>query len=141
VSKKKWRIEIVLDFRNNKIKKKSTLDSIMERMSTGHSMNDALVAAEMPVNPEPVPLRTEGPAFLGVTSSRLVWEPSEAMDSEPPPQENVPLPRHIEVIRGNCPRCNTDLRFEVHVDHPVIDFNCWSCGRHITERELHGLPH
>ena len=74
MSKKKWRIEIVLDFRNNKIKKRSTLDSIIERMSIGHPMNDALVGAEMPVNLEPVSLRTEGHAILGRVSGRLMWE-------------------------------------------------------------------
>ena len=48
----------MLDFRNNKIKKRSTLDSIIERMSImsiSHPVSDALVAAEMPVNPEPRP--------------------------------------------------------------------------------------
>lgn len=120
MSKKKWRIEIVLDFRNNKIKKKSTLDSIMERMSTGYSMIDALVAAAMPVNPEPV----------------------EAMASEPRPQADVGTAMaRIDIITGNCPRCGLPLRFAVNRAHPVIDFNCHNCGRHMTERELHGYPH
>lgn len=143
MSKKKWRTETVLDFRNNKIKKRSTLDSIMERMtSTGYSMNNALVTAAMPVNPEPVPLRTEGPAILGVTSSRLVGEPVEAMAPEPRPQADVGTAMaRIDIIIGHCPRCGLPLRFAVNRAHPVIDFNCHNCGRHMTERELYGYPH
>ena len=45
----------MLDFRNNKIKRRSTLDSILERMTnTDYSMKDA--------------------------SGRLMWEPSDIPD-------------------------------------------------------------
>lgn len=102
MSKKKWRIEIVLDFHNNKIKKRSTLDSIMERM-TWDRANTGLVEAQTPVNPEPM--------------------------------------ARIDIITGHCPRCGLPLRFAVNRAYPLIDFNCHNCGRHMTERELHGYPH
>ena len=86
MSKKKWRIEIVLDFHNNKIKRKSTLDSIIERMPW-NIPDTGLVEAQTPVNPEPIAGAVEpGHTHMhvqGSTSGRIRWELADIITGPP----------------------------------------------------------
>ena len=122
MSKKKWRIETVLDFRNNKIKKKTTLDCIMERIARAV---------------EPAHTHVQGSA-----SGRIRWE--EPADITIAPLEEPPQQGILGRITGLCPRCNTRLTFYVDDNIPRGEdrqLTCSYCGRNMTERELQGyLP-
>ena len=126
MSKKKWRLGIVLDFHNNRIKRRSTLDSILKRMNWNHT-NIGLTEAE---RPEPIARAIE-PAHMhihGSASGRIRWEPADVtIDPLEAPVEEV-----IDMITGHCPRCGLPLRFAVNRAYPVMDFNCHNCGRHMT---------
>ena len=137
----------MLDFRNNKIKKRSTLDSVMERM-TWDRADTGLVEAQIPlnpwyVNPEPIARAVE-PAHThiqGSASGRIRWEPADVTIAplEEPPQQGI-----LGRITGLCPRCNTRLTFYVEDNIPRGEdrqLTCSYCGRNMTERELHGYPH
>lgn len=125
----------MLDFHNNKIKRRSTLDSIIERMNWNHT-DIGLTEAE---RPEPIAMAAE-PAhihMLGSVSGGIRWEPADVTIGPP----ETPVEEAIDMITGNCPRCGLPLRFAIDRAYPVMDFNCHNCGRHITERELQGYPY